>query len=76
MRALIERLGSRPRLAARRFFTGLLLFLAGLALILAGSRFDPLLQVPGLIIGGAGMLLALSGYVGILCHRLGQFLAR
>ncbi|WKE65868.1 hypothetical protein PVT67_01010 [Gallaecimonas kandeliae] len=76
MRQLLYRLGSNPRRSLRRFLSGFGLFMLGLFFIYMGAKGQPLLQVPGLVLGGGGFGLAAWGYLGIFCNRLSQFLDR
>lgn len=54
----------------QHFKKGLLLFVVSVLLIFAGYRWQPLIQVPGLILLIPALFYAASGYVGILRLRL------
>lgn len=54
----------------QHFKRGLLLFIIGALLIMAGYRWQPLIQVPGLILLVLAVFYAAIGYAGILRIRL------
>lgn len=54
----------------QNFRTGLLLFVLAVLLILAGYRWQPLIQVPGLAVLAVALFLAFRAYLGILKYRL------
>jgi len=52
------------------FKKGLLMFVLSVLFILAGARWQPLLQLPGLLLLVAALIYAIKGYMGILRYRL------
>lgn len=54
----------------KSFKKGLFLFVIGVLFILAGYKYHPLIQVPGLILLLPALFYAGKGYVGILRYRL------
>ena len=74
-KSLVYRLGSEPKHSLKRFFIGLGLFTLAVALILAGYAYQPLLQVPGLLILVVAIFFAAWGYLGIFANRFSQVIA-
>jgi hypothetical protein len=46
------------------------IFCIGVVLILAGAKYSPFLQIPGLVILAIGSLYSIKGYLGILAFRM------
>ncbi|WP_226911365.1 hypothetical protein [Gallaecimonas mangrovi] len=60
----------------KRFLSGFAMFVVGLFFIYMGTKGNPMLQLPGLVMAIPGFLLAAYGYLGIFCNRFSQFLDR
>ena len=69
MRQLLNRLGSNPHHSWSWFKRGLLWFVFGALLIVAGAEFWFWLQVPGMLLLAFGFGVAAYGYLGILASR-------
>ncbi|TDF36393.1 hypothetical protein EYS14_16830 [Alteromonadaceae bacterium M269] len=76
LRNLVYRLGSDPKKSWTTFKLGLLIFVIGAALILLGTQYSPLLQLPGLIALAVGLIIAAKGYLGIFSNRFAKTLER
>ena len=72
LRNLLNRLARQPMLSWQRFKRGLILFGLGVALILSGAKWWVWLQLPGILMLGAGIAFAAWGYAGLLAYRLTQ----
>lgn len=73
-RHLIYRLGQDPAASWGKFKIGLILFVLAAGLILAGSQYWVLLQIPGLMLLPVAVFYAASGYLGIFANRFAQTL--
>ncbi|MFY8273814.1 hypothetical protein AAEU32_06775 [Pseudoalteromonas sp. SSDWG2] len=74
-KALVYRLGSQPKLSLKRFFIGIGLFAVAVALIYIGYRYEPLWQIPGLVVLAPALFFAIWGYIGIFANRFAQVIS-
>lgn len=66
----LQRLANEPDKSWAFFKLGLGIFCLGAAIILIGSKYAPIIQIPGLVLLAVGSLYSIRGYLGILANRM------